>query len=177
MRDGREDQRGRAEHESGAARPLPRLPTGLCSRQSRTAKEAWTAATVQASVAGVGGPLGEGSVPERCVTRRHDVGVEGEVGRFRRSHLVPVPEIASLAELSETIARIDLAEDERLRRRAAVAAAGCQPHRTPPGCPAAGYPAAAVGGAIRPTATPSRGRTRLGSRNTFADSYAICLHT
>ncbi|MGP0033094.1 MAG: IS21 family transposase [Solirubrobacteraceae bacterium] len=31
-------------------------------------------------------------------------GVEGEVGRFRRSHLVPVPEVASLAELNERIA-------------------------------------------------------------------------
>ena len=27
-------------------------------------------------------------------------GVEGEVGRFRRSHLVPVPEVATLAELN-----------------------------------------------------------------------------
>lgn len=27
-------------------------------------------------------------------------GVEGEVGRFRRSHLVPVPEVADLAELN-----------------------------------------------------------------------------
>jgi hypothetical protein len=31
-------------------------------------------------------------------------GVEGEVGRFRRSHLVPVPEVASLAELNDLIA-------------------------------------------------------------------------
>jgi transposase len=31
-------------------------------------------------------------------------GIEGEVGRFRRSHLVPVPEVASLAELNELIA-------------------------------------------------------------------------
>ncbi len=30
-------------------------------------------------------------------------GVEGEVGRFRRSHLVPVPEVASLAELNDRI--------------------------------------------------------------------------
>ena len=28
-------------------------------------------------------------------------GVEGEVGRFRRRHLVPVPEVASLAELND----------------------------------------------------------------------------
>ena len=27
-------------------------------------------------------------------------GVEGEVGRFRRNHLVPVPEVADLAELT-----------------------------------------------------------------------------
>lgn len=31
-------------------------------------------------------------------------GVEGEVGRFRRRHLVPVPEVGSLAELNELIA-------------------------------------------------------------------------
>lgn len=30
-------------------------------------------------------------------------GVEGEVGRFRRSHLVPVPQVASLAELNELL--------------------------------------------------------------------------
>lgn len=30
-------------------------------------------------------------------------GVEGEVGRFRRSHLVPVPEVGSLAELNDRI--------------------------------------------------------------------------
>jgi transposase len=31
-------------------------------------------------------------------------GVEGDVGRFRRRHLVPVPEVGSLAELNELIA-------------------------------------------------------------------------
>ncbi|MDQ2761920.1 MAG: IS21 family transposase [Actinomycetota bacterium] len=30
-------------------------------------------------------------------------GVEGEVGRFRRNHLVPVPEVASLAELNDRL--------------------------------------------------------------------------
>jgi transposase len=40
-------------------------------------------------------------------------GVEGEVGRFRRNHLVPVPEVASLAELNEAIERIDAVEDDR----------------------------------------------------------------
>ena len=29
--------------------------------------------------------------------------MEGEVGRFRRRHLVPVPEVASLAELNERL--------------------------------------------------------------------------
>ncbi|HYB23333.1 MAG TPA: IS21 family transposase [Solirubrobacteraceae bacterium] len=46
-------------------------------------------------------------------------GVEGEVGRFRRSHLVPVPEVASLAELNERIAAgciRDLARTIRGRR-------------------------------------------------------------
>ena len=41
-------------------------------------------------------------------------GVEGEVGRFRRTHLVPVPEVDSLAELNERILAADAAD---LRRR------------------------------------------------------------
>lgn len=41
-------------------------------------------------------------------------GVEQEGGRFRRTHLVPVPDVASLTELNEKIAAIDLAEDERV---------------------------------------------------------------
>jgi hypothetical protein len=40
-------------------------------------------------------------------------GVEGEVGRFRRRHLVPVPRVASLAELNELIAAGDLDDDRR----------------------------------------------------------------
>ncbi|MGH3716131.1 MAG: IS21 family transposase [Micromonosporaceae bacterium] len=40
-------------------------------------------------------------------------GVEGEVGRFRRNHLVPVPEVANLAELNERLEAIDAAEDDR----------------------------------------------------------------
>ena len=38
-------------------------------------------------------------------------GVEGEGGRFRRTHLVPVPEVDSLAELNELLGR------RRRRRR------------------------------------------------------------
>ena len=41
-------------------------------------------------------------------------GVEGEIGRFRRRHLVPVPKVASLAELNELIAAADRADDERV---------------------------------------------------------------
>ena len=40
-------------------------------------------------------------------------GVEGEVGRFRRTHLVPVPKIGSLAELNERIDAADSADDHR----------------------------------------------------------------
>jgi hypothetical protein len=41
-------------------------------------------------------------------------GVEGEIGRFRRRHLVPVPNVASLAELNELIAAADLLDDTRV---------------------------------------------------------------
>lgn len=41
-------------------------------------------------------------------------GVEGEVGRFRRRHLVPVPNVASLAELNALLAAGDVADDERV---------------------------------------------------------------
>ena len=40
-------------------------------------------------------------------------GVEHEGGRFRRAHLVPVPEVDTLAELNERLAAIDAAEDAR----------------------------------------------------------------
>jgi transposase len=40
-------------------------------------------------------------------------GVEGEVGRFRRNHLVPVPRVGSLGELNELIAAADVADDDR----------------------------------------------------------------
>jgi transposase len=40
-------------------------------------------------------------------------GVEGEVGRFRRNHLVPVPKVASLEELNEALASADAADEER----------------------------------------------------------------
>jgi transposase len=40
-------------------------------------------------------------------------GVEGEGGRFRRRHFVPVPEASSLAELNERLERAEDAEDAR----------------------------------------------------------------
>ena len=40
-------------------------------------------------------------------------GVEGEVGRFRRRHLVPVPRVGSLAEFNELLARADAADEAR----------------------------------------------------------------
>jgi transposase len=52
-------------------------------------------------------------------------GVEGEIGRFRRRHLVPVPDVGSLGELNELIAAGDLLDDTRVitGRPAIVAAA------------------------------------------------------
>jgi transposase len=41
-------------------------------------------------------------------------GVEGEIGRFRRRHLVPVPAVGSLTELNERIAVADVADDGRV---------------------------------------------------------------
>jgi transposase len=47
-------------------------------------------------------------------------GVENEGGRFRRSHLVPVPDVASLDELNAMLAAIDRADDERVMSGATV---------------------------------------------------------
>ena len=41
-------------------------------------------------------------------------GVEGEIGRFRRRHLVPVPRVVSLDELNDLVARADIADDDRV---------------------------------------------------------------
>ena len=41
-------------------------------------------------------------------------GVEGEIGRFRRRHLVPVPAVASLAALNRLIAGADIVDDGRV---------------------------------------------------------------
>jgi transposase len=41
-------------------------------------------------------------------------GVEGEIGRFRRTHLVPVPRVDSLAGLNNLIATADRLDDDRV---------------------------------------------------------------
>ena len=41
-------------------------------------------------------------------------GVEGEIGRFRRRHLVPLPKITTLAELAELVAAGDVTDDDRV---------------------------------------------------------------
>ncbi len=41
-------------------------------------------------------------------------GVEGEIGRFRRRHLVPVPRVASLDELNNHVAAADVIDDARV---------------------------------------------------------------
>ena len=43
-------------------------------------------------------------------------GVEQDGGRFRRTHLVPLPECEDLTELNDRLARIDAAEDARVMR-------------------------------------------------------------
>lgn len=40
-------------------------------------------------------------------------GVEGEIGRFRRTHMVPVPHVGSLAALNDACAAADAREDSR----------------------------------------------------------------
>ena len=40
--------------------------------------------------------------------------MEGEIGRFRRRHLVPVPAVASLAALNQRIAAADIIDDGRV---------------------------------------------------------------
>ena len=41
-------------------------------------------------------------------------GVEGEIGRFRRRHLVPVPKVVSLDELNTLVVAADIAHDDRV---------------------------------------------------------------
>ncbi|WP_099252134.1 IS21 family transposase [Mycobacterium sp. shizuoka-1] len=48
------------------------------------------------------------------ITGAHEKGgVEGDIGWFRRNHLVPVPEVSSLRELNDLIDDYDRADDDR----------------------------------------------------------------
>ena len=52
-------------------------------------------------------------------------GVEGEIGRFRRRHLTPVPHVGSLAALNEALAAADARDDaRRIGARAETVGAG-----------------------------------------------------
>lgn len=51
---------------------------------------------------------------QRGIEGAHEKGgVEGEIGRFRRNYLVPVPRVATLAELNARLAEDDLRDDGR----------------------------------------------------------------
>jgi hypothetical protein len=68
-------------------------------------------------------------------------GVEGEIGRFRRRHLVPVPTVASLVELNTVMAAADAAEDARRigYRRETVGAAAAREQPLLAALPATGF--------------------------------------
>ncbi|WP_374225190.1 hypothetical protein [Streptomyces sp. ISL-98] len=44
-------------------------------------------------------------------------GVEGRIGWFRRNHMVPVPEVKSLAELNAVVEEWDLEDEARRMHR------------------------------------------------------------
>jgi transposase len=49
------------------------------------------------------------------ITGAHEKGgVEGEIGRFRRRHLVPIPKVTSLAALNELITAADVVDETRV---------------------------------------------------------------
>lgn len=51
-------------------------------------------------------------------------GVEGEIGRFRRRHLTPVPHVGSLAALNATLSAASAADARRIGARAETVGAG-----------------------------------------------------
>ncbi|MFG2851789.1 IS21 family transposase [Streptomyces mirabilis] len=81
----------------------------VCTGRSRVESERWTAFRSHYGFDAFYCIPGEEGAHEKG-------GVEQEGGRFRRTHLVPVPEVASLEELNDKIAEIDMAEDERILR-------------------------------------------------------------
>jgi transposase len=59
-------------------------------------------------------------------------GVEGEIGRFRRRHLVPVPNLRSLAELNTLLAAADVLDDARVITGRPVTVAAAFAAEAPP---------------------------------------------
>jgi len=57
----------------------------------------------------------------------HAAGVEGEIGRFRRRHMTPVPRAAALAELNQMLADVDEVDEHRPRSRPASRPSGRPP--------------------------------------------------
>jgi transposase len=81
----------------------------VCTGRSRVESERWTAFRSHYGFDAFYCMPGEEGAHEKG-------GVEQEGGRFRRAHLVPVPEVASLEELNARLTKIDEAEDERILR-------------------------------------------------------------
>jgi transposase len=79
----------------------------VCFGRSRVESQRWTAFRSHSGFDAFYCMPGKGGAHEKG-------GVEHEGGRFRRAHLVPVPEVDTLAELNERLAAIDAAEDARL---------------------------------------------------------------
>ena len=98
-------------------------------------------------------------------------GVEGEIGRFRRRHLVPVPAVASLAALNQLIAAAGMVDDGRVitGRSVTIAAAFADEQLAMAPLPAEPFDPARLlqagwipgrGSACGRTTTPSRPATR-----------------
>ncbi|MFJ2344034.1 Mu transposase domain-containing protein [Streptomyces antimycoticus] len=81
----------------------------VCTGRSRVESERWTLFRSHYGFDAFYCMPGEDGAHEKG-------GVEQEGGRFRRAHLVPVPDVASLEELNARLTTIDEAEDERMLR-------------------------------------------------------------
>jgi hypothetical protein len=94
----------------------PAVAKVLCGR-NRTETARWSAFRSWYGV--------EAFYCERGLAGAHEKGgVEGEIGRYRRRWMVPVPRVDSLAELNAKLAEADVADDRRhIEFRAAAVAA------------------------------------------------------
>ncbi|MEU7168295.1 IS21 family transposase [Streptomyces morookaense] len=81
----------------------------VCTGRSRVESERWTAFRSHYGFDAFYCMPGRDGAHEKG-------GVEQEGGRFRRAHLVPVPDVPSLEELNARLALVDEAEDERMLR-------------------------------------------------------------